>query len=388
MKHIIATAFFFLSFFSSYAQISAGDIAFTGINTSGTDGFSFIVLKDVPANTEIRFTDGGWKSGGGFRCHETDLSWNSGGTVIPAGTQVTLTASPSASHGSFTAYNISVTCNATAATFLELATLAEQIFAYTGTFASPNLLAAIDISNAWDADATDAQTSANPNIANGHNICLQTTYDNAVYSASVSGSQSQVLAALNNPSSWTTTNSNVSLPASGVVLPVEWGKISVKSANKSCLVVWETQSEKNVEKFNIQRATTNQDFKTIGEVGSLYGTTSGVSSYNFEDKTPSVGVNYYRLQQIDQSGKASLSSVFSVLVGSSSAFTLTPTVATESVFLRSELNQESRYDILNIFGQIVEKGTFLGQKQLIINPLQAGIYFVRVGDLTLKFVKN
>ena len=128
MKRSFFTLLFALLFNAAFAQIVAGDIAFTGVNTStGTDDFSFIVLKDIPAGTEIRFTDGGWKSAGGFRCNETDMSWNSGGSVISMGTQVHLTGAPMASRGSFTAYSISSICNAGAAAFLEMASAATTV---------------------------------------------------------------------------------------------------------------------------------------------------------------------------------------------------------------------------------------------------------------------
>ena len=42
------------------AQLAAGDIAFIGYDTDAPDGFSFIVLKDIPSSEPIYFTDEGW----------------------------------------------------------------------------------------------------------------------------------------------------------------------------------------------------------------------------------------------------------------------------------------------------------------------------------------
>ncbi len=43
-------------------ELLPGDIAIIGFNSDGTDDFTFVVLKEIKAGTEIRFTDRGWRN--------------------------------------------------------------------------------------------------------------------------------------------------------------------------------------------------------------------------------------------------------------------------------------------------------------------------------------
>ncbi|MGF7215728.1 hypothetical protein GGR92_001868 [Spirosoma lacussanchae] len=71
----------------SFGQLSPGSIAFTGFNADGTDNFNIVALDALPANTTIYFRDDEWQNPG-FNTGESILVWNTGGTVIPAGTVV------------------------------------------------------------------------------------------------------------------------------------------------------------------------------------------------------------------------------------------------------------------------------------------------------------
>ncbi|RLD25947.1 MAG: hypothetical protein DRI75_12585, partial [Bacteroidetes bacterium] len=61
MKNIITLIAFFLVFNLSYSQttLAAGEIAITGFNADNPDQFTFVLLTDITATTEIKFTDNG-----------------------------------------------------------------------------------------------------------------------------------------------------------------------------------------------------------------------------------------------------------------------------------------------------------------------------------------
>ncbi|MDX1906306.1 MAG: lamin tail domain-containing protein, partial [Bacteroidia bacterium] len=71
---------------------TTGDIAFTGFNADGTDGLAFVTFVDIPANTQIWFTDDEW-TGTAFSSptSEGDVVW-SNNALTPAGTVVELSA--------------------------------------------------------------------------------------------------------------------------------------------------------------------------------------------------------------------------------------------------------------------------------------------------------
>ncbi len=403
MKRVYSTLLF-AAFFAatSFAQIVAGDIAFTGLNTSGTDDFSFICLKNIPANTEIRFTDGGWKAGGGFRCNENDLSWNSGSSVIPIGTQVKLSMMPTASHGSFTAFNISSTCNATTAVFLNLATDADQIFAYTGTFASPTLIAAINISPMWDADAISAQTSANPNIVGGLNLVLNTTKDNAIFMGSLTGTRAQILANLNDVTQWTLSNANVVLPApGGAPLSVELTDFSVKIKENTAILTWNTASEKDNELFEIEHSTNGFDFEIISELKGN-GTSFDEQNYSFTHQILAQNsIHYYRLRQIDNDGKETISRIVSVSISGNKLgenwVKIYPNLVQDALTIEGNApKKEVNFSIFDALGRLIKAENHVYTEGVLFetingSDLDKGFYFIAIKSgesfKTLKFFK-
>lgn len=87
-KYSLVLIAFLCSFFYGFAQktISSGDIAITGFNSSNPDQFTFVLLTDVVATTQIKFTDKGWLTSGSIRSNEGTLIWNAS-TDISCGTE-------------------------------------------------------------------------------------------------------------------------------------------------------------------------------------------------------------------------------------------------------------------------------------------------------------
>ena len=92
----------------------------------------------------------------------------------------------------------------------------------------------------------------------------------------------------------------------------------------------------------MKQSTNGIDFQTIGQIKGQ-DTTTAVSTYTFEHNTPSVGINYYRLKQMDFNGS----------------------------------------------GQQVWSGKTIGAQSLNISHLPSGLYIIRTktGDAN-RFVKN
>lgn len=73
------------------AALAAGDVAFVAWDADVNDGFAIVALADIPAGTDIYFSDNPWTDtptpqfdGVG----EGALAWDTGGSVIPAGTVI------------------------------------------------------------------------------------------------------------------------------------------------------------------------------------------------------------------------------------------------------------------------------------------------------------
>lgn len=101
------------------------------------------------------------------------------------------------------------------------------------------------------------------------------------------------------------TISNIKLAYNTSTLPVTFLSFDGKSEENGIRLSWKTASELNNHRFEILRATDGKNFQTIGSVSGK-GNSQQVTSYNYLDREPETGINYYRLKQIDKDGTESI----------------------------------------------------------------------------------
>ena len=187
--------------------LNAGDIAFVGFNLDGNDGFAFIILKDIIAGTNIKFTDCGISNPNTITCvgaGDGSATWYAP-SAMNAGDIVTLP-------GSFMAGSV-------------LSSIGDQLFAYQGTAASPTFITGIH-SNVdpgvttdadWDGANTSNTTTALPDqLTNGVNAIRlyvagtpETEVDNWQFDCSavpggfpITGTPSELAAIINDIQYW------------------------------------------------------------------------------------------------------------------------------------------------------------------------------------------
>ena len=129
-----------------WGQSSPGDIAFIAMNADGGDDFAFVTLVDIPASTNIYFTDNEWNGTAFNDLNETELTWTNGGSTLSAGSVVVFTdpsSSGSVNFGSFTG-----SINFNASNEWAYALLEEPATSYAS---SPTFLSAIanDAGSGW-----------------------------------------------------------------------------------------------------------------------------------------------------------------------------------------------------------------------------------------------
>lgn len=118
---------------SANAALNAGDIMFTAFNAD-EDGWALTTFVDIAANTKIWFTDNEYVSGA-FNTGESYSSWNTGASVIAAGTVIRFSSVDSAtllasSVGSFKRETVSGSSN------WGISQSADTIYAYLGNAAT------------------------------------------------------------------------------------------------------------------------------------------------------------------------------------------------------------------------------------------------------------
>lgn len=91
-------------------------------------------------------------------------------------------------------------------------------------------------------------------------------------------------------------------------LPVSLTSFTGKNTLAGNLLTWQTASEQQNSHFEILRSTNGSSFSQIGRVAGK-GTTSQISNYQFTDRMPLQGANYYKLKQVDFNGDSKESEI-------------------------------------------------------------------------------
>ncbi len=162
-------------------------------------------------------------------------------------------------------------------------------------------------------------------------------------------------------------------------LPVEiLEPLSARVEGRKVLLNWATAQETNNKGFEVERSQDGVHWASLGWVEGQ-GSTSLGHRYQALDAHPLDGVNYYRFEQVDYDGHASISNVVVIELDTDEAmFELAPNPANEevSIYPHSFENIE-RVVIRTLAGKIL-KSFESGYNHLNIRDLPSGVYVVSV----------
>ncbi len=391
--------------------LAAGELVFTGLNTTlntinGTESnreFSFILLKAVGSGTEIYFTDYGWLTAGGFQtaCSGsgslTDgiIKWSTA-VDLPYGTFIRIRCryTPSASVG--TAIGFQATYNS-ATEFVTMTSAGETIFAYQGSFGSPTLISALNTSSSgWAASlaSCDLQPTAStlPAALSTNNLSFAYPLGGGNIrlkpSVGIPGNAAAARVAVYNSANWENSTTAYLLPPTNT-LPVTLTVFNAKIENNFSKINWGTESEVNSWGFLIYRSDDKKNFNKIGEVLSKQGTEP--KSYQFIDKNPMLGNNYYRLLQVDSNGDQTILGERILKHYFESEVSVHPNPAKDFSKITFPEGIYSQLELRDAKGDMISRisvGTYENNKVLNLTKLNSGIYIVvLLGDNVKKALK-
>jgi len=183
-------------------------------------------------------------------------------------------------------------------------------------------------------------------------------------------------------------------------LPIKLGDFSAKVNDCSSIdILWDTYSEENFDRAEVQKSVDGKNFKTIGTVKSKGNGISVHNSYVFTDRSPLVsGTVYYRLKAIDLDNAFSYSKLATAIADCDGVLDMNiypnPTQGTANVTFKGFKNKtECNVILLNVKGEVVKdyKMDPLTNNFLNVNDLPSGVYFLKLIDdsvsLQKKFVK-
>ncbi len=182
-------------------------------------------------------------------------------------------------------------------------------------------------------------------------------------------------------------------------LPIELLSFTGRNINGVNELAWKTATEENSDYFEIQKSTDGVNFARIGTVDAA-GTSLTTLSYTFEDASPAIGNNYYRLRMVDLDATFEYSNVVQITTRIKGDIAVYPVPVNEAMYLVYDSNNTGtiQIQVVNFVGQTLLTRTEnttqgLNTYEINTNPLAAGTYLIQVTDdngpsKVKRFVKN
>ncbi|MCP4460628.1 MAG: T9SS type A sorting domain-containing protein [Cytophagales bacterium] len=175
----------------------------------------------------------------------------------------------------------------------------------------------------------------------------------------------------------------------GSALPVEVIEFVGSEENGIVTLNWSTATELNNDYFDVERSPDGIIYERIGTVDGN-GTTKEVRIYNLKDTTPFLGVNYYRLKQVDYDGEFEYSNTIRVsnnFIRAGLEVTVYPNPTTNENLNIQMLSGDSHTPISirivdiagrGFFAENLEASLEYDHKIRTMQKMSSGVYFVTI----------
>ena len=177
-------------------------------------------------------------------------------------------------------------------------------------------------------------------------------------------------------------------------LPVEFAAFNLSIIKNAIALEWSTASEINNDRFEIEHSTDNLHFDIIGSVKGK-GDATTLNKYTFSHVNPSVGINYYRIKQVDYDGHFDYSHTLSTEIKGIEIKTGPNPVVDYMNYkgLGLEKNAKAGLSLVSSRGREVLKTDLESNEgQVDLSALAPGIYFIKIrtakGVYTNRLVKQ
>lgn len=172
----------------------------------------------------------------------------------------------------------------------------------------------------------------------------------------------------------------------GNPLPVTLTRFVGVSRNGAVELAWNTASEKDNDRFEVERSTNGKDFVKVGQVKGN-GNSTALVAYAYTDRTAASGTVYYRLRQVDFNNAFEYSKVISVnhtATGKAGAMSVFPNPVTDgslSIRLPEVANGNAIIRLVDMNGKVVHSrevsnaGAEMGME---LKNVRAGMYLLSV----------
>lgn len=165
------------------------------------------------------------------------------------------------------------------------------------------------------------------------------------------------------------------------ILPVELSHFDVKKmGNSEALLRWTTNQESNSESFEVERSENGKWFKKIDHVSANHQSNTPIQ-YEFLDRSPRPGKNYYRLKIIDHDGSYSYSEIRSIEFNTDlTRYDIYPNPTSNELHVRpiGESEQNVEIYLFNAHGKQVYFSHLVDGQPIDLAEFRAGFYLIQL----------
>ncbi len=168
-----------------------------------------------------------------------------------------------------------------------------------------------------------------------------------------------------------------------LVLPIRFSSFDARKVDEGVLLDWETALENESEGFFVQRSSDLKTWESLAFIPSQ-AVAGGGAKYNFLDDKPPLGTVFYRLEQMDFSGKSTYSEVVSVSLGEAfRQMQVYPNPTAGVLFVEPasgsglSANEQVTYKLYDHTGQLMDSGSLSGGA-LDLSRFSPGLYWLNI----------
>ncbi|MEI7472920.1 MAG: T9SS type A sorting domain-containing protein [Chitinophagaceae bacterium] len=172
------------------------------------------------------------------------------------------------------------------------------------------------------------------------------------------------------------------------IIPIDLISFSGKEIKEGIGLTWATAQELAVNYFEVERSLDGQHFSSIGRVASAHQNSSIRTDYEMIDKQPAAGLNYYRLKEVDITGRIIYSNIIainkyipqllvSVYPNPVHGLLSVKCTAPSDLLILAKIYNSDGHEIKTFSGQIMAGQSIL---KTSVADLPAGLYFLNLFD--------
>lgn len=144
---------------------------------------------------------------------------------------------------------------------------------------------------------------------------LEDSYTNTSTAIDLSTTNHYRFTVINTPAAYTPDRFRIIFKPV-VVLPVSFSSTKATGFSDHVKVEWETSSQANIERYEVERSVSGTVYTSIGTVPVSNAGTNAY--YSFMDNSAVTGINYYRIKAFDQDGKFRYSKIVKAWINQNS----------------------------------------------------------------------